>query len=172
MIKFIEKIKEQGAQIVQEAKAEMNNSKVVHINSEVCESKNEELSFEEVGVKPLKQKKKKNIEMVEAKGSLALPCSKCKINDLCKKAYSVNIPKYDTTMFDLEVSCNRIIEDMEVKEDITQSIYLEEVNSKSQLPCTHCAIGDICSKANSLKLPAHDKELFTIGVSCKRFINK
>lgn len=171
MMKFWERIKEQGVQIVQEAKEEMNISKVVHINTDAFESENEELTLEEVQVESVKQKKRKNIEIIGVKGSVALPCSRCEINDLCKKAYSVNIPKYDADIFDLEVSCSRIIESLDIKED-AQGIYLEEVTSKSQLPCHNCAIGDICSKANSLKLPAHDKEMFTIGVSCKRFINK
>lgn len=174
MKNLLKKIKEQGAQIVQEAKAEMNGSKVVHISADTdnFESENEELTLEEAEIKSVKQKKKKHIEIVGVKRDLALPCSRCKINDLCKKAYSVNMPKYDADMFDLEVSCSRIIEDLDIKEENSQGIYLEEVSSKSQLPCNNCAIGDICSKANTLKLPAHEKELFTISVSCKRFINK
>lgn len=171
MIRFLEKIKEQGAQIVQEAKEEMGAFKVVHINSDNSESEDKRLTLEEAEVKSVK-KKRKSIELAGTKGNVALPCSRCQINDLCKKAYSVNMPKYDVDMFELEVSCSRIIESLDMKEEKAQGIYLEEVNSNSQLPCFDCAIGDICSKANSLKIPAHDKELFTISVNCKRFINK
>lgn len=182
-------LKNQFAAIKDEAMEDMNklndNSKLIHINVEKTDVKQEVGVKEGITVKSLKpnikksfkpafKPKSKNIDMLGTKEDINyLPCNKCKINDLCKKAYSLNMPKYDITMFELDISCSRIIEENNMEEEVcvTKEECLEEVKYTSELPCKECAIADICSKAHSLKLP-DTKEVFTIGVSCKRFINK
>lgn len=178
---ILNKIKAQATSIINEAKEDLNNPKVVNFNAEQTLINKEVALDKNVKVKSLKpniksfKAKSKNIDML---GNIKeetnhLPCNKCKINDLCKKAYSLNMPKYDTTMFDLDISCSRIILENNMEEglDMTKEECLEEVKYTSELPCKECSIADICSKAHSLKLP-DTKEVFTIGVSCKRFINK
>lgn len=176
---ILNKIKQQATSIINEAKEDLNNPKVVHFNAEQTLINKEVALEKSVKVKSLKPniksfKSKSKNDMLGTKENINyLPCNKCKINDLCKKAYSLNMPKYDTTMFDLDISCSRIILENNMEEglDMTKEECLEEVKYTSELPCKECAIADICSKAHSLKLP-DTKEVFAIGVSCKRFINK
>lgn len=40
------------------------------------------------------------------------------------------------------------------------------------MPCNKCDIKDICKHAFSIKDFPYNKDLFTIEVSCKRFIDK
>lgn len=171
MIKIVDKIKAKGIQLVEEARQELNSN-------ELTQEKKEEYSKNHVSERMKKIMDTYNEDSI-SKSEPALmvekedireeysPCVRCQINDLCKKAYCFDMPEYDTKMFDVSVECRRIIE----MESVDSMFILEEISKGDNiLPCNECAIGDICSKANSLVIPTYDKEMFTIKANCKRFI--
>lgn len=87
------KLKEKSIELMNEAKAEAEAETKIEVDN----------NKEEVVDLPIAREK--------ISKSSGMPCDSCRINDICNKAYSIKMPKYDKEIFTVDVKCSRLITD-------------------------------------------------------------